>query len=224
MPDEADEPDLLTDIRARLGSGEPLDVLAQVSGLVAATDPRLQSPLTRSASREELALPSLEELVDTFDEVHSPETTALLAGIAHLAPDAEAAAPELLRALIRYAHRERGIRPGLTADTLAAVDEWEPDYQRVIRSPRPQGPAALLAAMVALDPPTARGTRTACRRGDHDEGGRHRIGPLRRLPGRRPRHAGPPGHRSPPEEHRPPRPVPPGHVGAGAPTRSEAVS
>jgi hypothetical protein len=61
-------------------------------------------------------------------------------------------APEVLRAFIRFAHAERGIRPELTADTLSAVDDFEPEYQRVIRSPRPQGPAALLAAMGALDP------------------------------------------------------------------------
>jgi hypothetical protein len=56
-------------------------------------------------------------------------------------------APDVLRALIRFGHHERGIRPVLTDDTLAAVDEYEPEYQQLIRSPRPQGPAALLAAM-----------------------------------------------------------------------------
>jgi len=58
--------------------------------------------------------------------------------------------PALLRAFIRFCHAERGIRAALTDDTLAAVDEWEPEYQRVIRSPRPQGPMALLAAMGVL--------------------------------------------------------------------------
>ena len=63
--------------------------------------------------------------------------------------DAEflAKAPELLRALIRFSHHERGIRTALTEQTLRAVDEFEPEYQRLVRSPRPQGPAALLAAM-----------------------------------------------------------------------------
>ena len=56
--------------------------------------------------------------------------------------------PDLLRAFIRYSHSERGIRPALTAETLAAVDQWEPDYQRIIRSARLQGPAALLAGML----------------------------------------------------------------------------
>lgn len=61
-------------------------------------------------------------------------------------------APDLLRAFVRYCHRERSIRPALTAETLAAVDDWEPQYQQLVRSPRPQGPAALLAAIGALDP------------------------------------------------------------------------
>ena len=60
-------------------------------------------------------------------------------------------APDLLRGFIRFSHVERGVRPGLTEETLAAVDRLEPEYRRTIRSPRPQGPAALLAAMGMLD-------------------------------------------------------------------------
>ena len=60
-------------------------------------------------------------------------------------------APALLRAFIRFCYAERGIRPALTEQTLAAVGKYEPDYQRVIRSPRPQGPMALLAAMGVLE-------------------------------------------------------------------------
>ncbi len=66
-------------------------------------------------------------------------------------PEYLSRAPALLRAFIRFCHAERKIRPALTDETLAAVDEWEPEYQRVIRSPRPQGPMALLAAMGVLD-------------------------------------------------------------------------
>jgi hypothetical protein len=65
-------------------------------------------------------------------------------------PEYLSRAPALLRAFIRFCHAERKIRPGLTDETLAAVDEYEPEYQRVIRSPRPQGPLALLAAMGVL--------------------------------------------------------------------------
>ena len=60
--------------------------------------------------------------------------------------------PELLRAFIRFCHHERGIRPGLTEETVAAVDEFEPEYQQLIRSDRLQGPEALLAAMGVYDP------------------------------------------------------------------------
>jgi uncharacterized protein DUF6398 len=59
-------------------------------------------------------------------------------------------APALLRGFIRFCHAEREIRPALTEQTLAAVDKHEPEYQRVIGSPRPQGPMALLAAMGML--------------------------------------------------------------------------
>jgi hypothetical protein len=60
-------------------------------------------------------------------------------------------APDLLRAFIRFAHHERGIRPGLTEETIAAVDEFEPEYQELIRSDRLQGPEALLASMGLYD-------------------------------------------------------------------------
>ncbi|MDQ4070126.1 MAG: DUF6398 domain-containing protein [Actinomycetota bacterium] len=60
-------------------------------------------------------------------------------------------APDLLRSFVRFCHAERGLSAGLTNETLAAVDRWEPEYQRAIRSARPQGPAALLAALGLLD-------------------------------------------------------------------------
>lgn len=60
--------------------------------------------------------------------------------------------PDLLRAWVRFAHAERGIRPELTDDTLRAVDHYEPEYLDVIGKPRLQGPAALIAAMQAADP------------------------------------------------------------------------
>jgi Domain of unknown function (DUF6398) len=71
----------------------------------------------------------------------------IVADVAYLAK-----APDLLRAFIRFCHHERKIRLALTDETLAAVDEYEPEYQQIIASPRPQGPAALLAAMGALHP------------------------------------------------------------------------
>ncbi len=58
-----------------------------------------------------------------------------------------ALAPELLRAFIAFAHGKAGIRADLTDEALAAVDHWEPEFQRAIRSDRPQGVDALLAAL-----------------------------------------------------------------------------
>jgi hypothetical protein len=58
-----------------------------------------------------------------------------------------AKAPDLLRAFIRFAHAEVELRSDLTDGTLATIDDWEPRYQQTIRSPRLQGPAALLAAL-----------------------------------------------------------------------------
>ena len=63
-------------------------------------------------------------------------------------------APAVLRAFIRFCHEEWGIRPMLTAETLAAVDLCEPEYQATIRSARLQGAEAILAAVGALDPDT----------------------------------------------------------------------
>jgi hypothetical protein len=61
-------------------------------------------------------------------------------------------APAVLRAFIRFCHAERGIPAHLTDLTLEMVDLCEPDYQEVIRTPRPLGRAATLAAMGELDP------------------------------------------------------------------------
>ena len=60
-------------------------------------------------------------------------------------------APDVLRRFVKFSHAERGIRPALTQETLGAVDEYQAEYQRLIRSPRPQGPAAILAAMGVPD-------------------------------------------------------------------------
>ncbi len=65
----------------------------------------------------------------------------LIADVAYLS-----AAPGLLRAYVAYAHDRVGISANHTRDTLAAIDHYEPEYQQTIRSPRLQGPQALLAA------------------------------------------------------------------------------
>jgi hypothetical protein len=70
----------------------------------------------------------------------------IVASPAHLAP-----LPDLLRAFIRYCHARRRIRAELTRQTLAAVDFWEPEYQRLIRSSRPQGAQALAERLLGAD-------------------------------------------------------------------------
>jgi hypothetical protein len=42
-------------------------------------------------------------------------------------------APHLLRAFIRFAHNEVGIRGELTDEVLAALDSWELGYQAMVR-------------------------------------------------------------------------------------------
>lgn len=60
-----------------------------------------------------------------------------------------AKAPDLLRRFIRFCHDRVALRPALTDEVLAAVGEWEPEYQRLIRTERLQGAAAL--AHLALE-------------------------------------------------------------------------
>jgi hypothetical protein len=55
--------------------------------------------------------------------------------------------PEILRAFITFVHGEAAVRADLTADTLAAVDHYEPQYRSLVRTPRPQGVDAVLAAL-----------------------------------------------------------------------------
>src|SRR5262249_3406178 len=59
-------------------------------------------------------------------------------------------APGLLRAFAGFCAAGANTRRALTQGTRAAVAEHEPHYQRVIRSPRPQGPMALLATLGVL--------------------------------------------------------------------------
>ncbi len=60
--------------------------------------------------------------------------------------------PDVLRTFIRFAHAETGLDESLTAETLRAVDGFEPAYREAIRRPHRQGPEALLERMGVLDP------------------------------------------------------------------------
>ncbi|MDH2902376.1 MAG: DUF6398 domain-containing protein [Actinomycetota bacterium] len=62
-----------------------------------------------------------------------------------------ALAPQVLRAFVRFAHAQRGIRQSLTTETLEAIDRYEPMFSRLIDLPRLTGPAAVLGASGLLD-------------------------------------------------------------------------
>jgi hypothetical protein len=114
------------------GVADPGDVLSWILTYGAGAglgDPRLWSP-----ERAEILL------LDWIPR-------KVVAEVDDLAP-----APDVLRALVRFCGAELGLRPDLTERTLAAIDEFAPEYQELIRSERPQGAAALLAAM-GLDGP-----------------------------------------------------------------------
>lgn len=57
--------------------------------------------------------------------------------------------PSVLRAWIRYCHDRIGIRADLTAETLAAVDRYEPQYLTLIRGDRQKAMAGLGEALLA---------------------------------------------------------------------------
>jgi len=57
--------------------------------------------------------------------------------------------PDVLRAYVRYCQDRVQVPPSRRQETLDAIDEWEPQYQQVIRSARLQGPEALIASMMS---------------------------------------------------------------------------
>lgn len=59
--------------------------------------------------------------------------------------------PDLVRAYVRYCHDRNEIRADLTAETLAAVDRWEPDYLQLIRSDRQQAMAGVAEALLEAE-------------------------------------------------------------------------
>ena len=79
------QPDLLADVASNLSSGEPLDLLLQISGLLAAVDPRRRNPFDAAAANAGHV--TLEELAVSFAAVDEPETSALLACIGQMATD-----------------------------------------------------------------------------------------------------------------------------------------
>ncbi|WP_108719167.1 hypothetical protein [Miniimonas sp. S16] len=60
--------------------------------------------------------------------------------------------PTVHRGFVRFAHEQRGVPAERTRETLAALDQLEPEYRTIIRSPRHQGPMALLERLGAIPP------------------------------------------------------------------------
>lgn len=87
----AEDVPLIGEVRDALSSGHPLDLLGLVSMLILATT-------VRPPHTSEEQPPTIGELVDSFVDVHAPETTALLAGLGELLVDDAA-----LRARCRHA-------------------------------------------------------------------------------------------------------------------------
>ena len=118
------EPDLLREIRRRLGSGDPLDLLAEVSGLLASVDPRSRDPMQRAVSSDRADMPGAAELIQTFADIDRLETSALLAGAAALAPD------ELTRA---HARRQLSGRRHMLPSWLRQLEQAQA-YRCVLMS------------------------------------------------------------------------------------------
>lgn len=60
--------------------------------------------------------------------------------------------PGLLRAFVPYAHERSGIRPDLTDEVIASIEEDEPDYRQLIEA-APEDRAELRAELLAFDIP-----------------------------------------------------------------------
>jgi len=56
--------------------------------------------------------------------------------------------PGVLRAYVEYCHQQRGVSAENTGDTMASIDRWEPEFQRLIRTERLQGAHALASMLV----------------------------------------------------------------------------
>jgi hypothetical protein len=95
-PGTCQEPDLVVDVRHLLRVGGPLDLLATVSSMLSIVDPRTVYPFEHLRPQHDAVGAAdeleLETIMQSFLEVDVPESTALLAALAELAPDAEARA------------------------------------------------------------------------------------------------------------------------------------
>lgn len=96
-PDSPESQGLFQMLRKALRSEGPLDLLATVSSIVNATDPRMRNPF----APEDAPQLELDQIVDSFVGVDYAETTAALTVLQHLLPD------ELLAARIGKVAKSR---------------------------------------------------------------------------------------------------------------------
>lgn len=106
--------DLILEVRRLLRSPDPLDLIAYVSTLLAALDPRRVNPMDRRGDDDG---PGLHDIVRSFAEIEMIETSALLAVAEVLVDD------EDLRQEIR---RRRAGRPHILPSWLARLGEAAP--------------------------------------------------------------------------------------------------
>jgi len=119
---DAENQNLLQSLRQAMRSGEPLDLLAVVSGFLEVTDPRSRDPLARNEQRLTLA-----DLVESFIRTPYAETTAALIAIKSLVVD------EVLAARIG---RELESRRHPTPYWLTGLDQARAGSRRVVHDPR----------------------------------------------------------------------------------------
>lgn len=111
-----EEPDLLSQIGNCIDDDGPLELLATISTLIAAADPRYSAPSEPDTAKRtnKKTQANLDDLIAAFSEIDRIETTAALAVIGELAPD------ELMRARAkRYASSRQHALP----EWLAKIDK-----------------------------------------------------------------------------------------------------
>lgn len=100
--EQANGDDLTGALRAAVDSNEPLDLLALVSSLMAALEPR-EAPLVANEPGAPIEALTLDELVQSFIEVDERETAAALIVIAAMSPD-DVLASRITRNLSGHRH------------------------------------------------------------------------------------------------------------------------
>lgn len=130
---------LLGSVAAALDSGEPLDLLALMSSLCEALEPR-ETPVIARAPGSAIDTPTLDELVRSFIEVDQRETTAALTVLAAMTSD-DVLASRITATLSRRRH-------GLPA-WLRHLDAAHPTSAAAMTDPLGDGESAIVGVHLA---------------------------------------------------------------------------